>query len=508
MNLRPAVLLAILLTLLLAAPPLPAKQKPPTKWLVITNVTVVDVTDGSSQPGVTVVIRNDRITGIARHALIEIAHNVEVVNANGKYLIPGLWDMHVHLTLRPEPKLASETLLPLLVAHGVVGVRDMGGDWEQIQQLRKEIAGGKLAGFTLLSPGPFVDGPQPPGASVVPVSNAAEARAAVRALKARGVDFIKVQAKLSRESYFAAVDEAKHQGIALVGHVPESMNAGEVSDAGQRSLEHLSPALPGDAGILFACSAQEAELRQELAALGEAEQKPDANLEELRARTRELQTRLLDSYNPAKADALMARLARNRTWVVPTLIFSQSFRPLSPQDLGQDVPLRYVPAATRQRWEERRKRYVESAPPETFALTRRMAEKSLALAGALHRAGVPLMAGTDSFDAFDISGFSLHQELELLVKAGLKPVEALQAATLNPAKFLGRERDFGAVEVGKVADLVLLDADPMEDIRNTRKIRGVVLHGHFFDRVELDKMLAGVEAAAKVKAVPAPSGVK
>jgi hypothetical protein len=445
----------------------------------------------------TVVIRDQRITAIAKRAIIQLDRNVQVVNATGLYLIPGLWDMHVHLTLRPEPKLASEILLPLLVAHGVVGVRDMGGDWEQIQQLRQEIAAGKLAGFTLLSPGPFVDGPQPAGAAVVPVANAAEARAAVRLLKARGVDFIKVQAKLSRDSYFAVADEAKRQGISFVGHVPESMNAGEVSDAGQGSIEHLSPALPGDAGILFACSGTEGDLRQELAALGEAEQKPDAKLEDLRARTRDLQSKLLDSYSPAKADTLMALLARNRTWVVPTLIWSQSFRPLSPQDLGQDLPLQYVPAATRKRWEAGRKRYVESVPPEAFALASRVAEKSLALAGALYRAGVPLMAGTDSFDGFDISGFSLHQELELLVKAGLKPAEALQAATVNPAKFLGRERDLGAVEKGKLADLVLLDADPLEDIRNTRKIRGVVLSGHFFDRMELDRMLAEVEAAAK-----------
>jgi len=499
-------LLALLLVLLGAVSPAQAKQKPKPKWLVLANVTVVDVRDGTNQPGMTVVIRDQRITGIAKQAIIQLDRNVQVVNATGLYLIPGLWDMHVHLTLRPEPGLASEILLPLLVAHGVVGVRDMGSDWEQIQRLRQEIAGGKLAGFTLLSPGPFVDGPQPASASVAPVANAAEARAAVRALKARGVDFIKVQAKLSRESYFAVADEAKRQGIPFAGHVPESMNAGEVSDAGQRSIEHLSPALPGDAGILLACSGMETELRQELAALGEAEQKPDAKLEDLRARMRALQSKLLDSYSPPKCEALLARLARNRTWVAPTLIWSRSFRPLSPQDLGQDVPLQYVPAATRKRWEAGRKRYVESVPPETFALTQRIAEKSQALAGALHRAGVPLLAGTDSFDGFDLSGFSLHQELELLVKAGLKPAQALQAATLNPAKFLGRERDFGAVEVGKVADLVLLDANPMEDIRNTRKIRGVVLEGHFFDRVELDKMLAGVEAAANRE--PAASGGK
>ena len=489
-------LLALLLVLLACALPAQAKQKPKDKWLIFTNVTVVDVRDGTSRPGMTVVIRDQRIHAIARQAIIGIDRNVQVVNATGKYLIPGLWDMHVHLTLRPEPKLASETLLPLLLANGVVGVRDMGADFDQIQQLRKELAAGKLAGFTLLSPGPFVDGPQPASASVVPVSNAAEARAAVRALKARGVDFIKVQAKLSRESYFAVADEARRQGISFVGHVPESVNAGEASDAGQRSIEHLSPALPGDAGILLACSGKEAELRQELAALGEAAEKPDAKLDDLRARTRALQSQLLDSYSAAKADALMAKLATNHTWVVPTLIWSQSFRPLSPQDLGQDVPLQYVPAATRKRWEAARKRYVESVPPEAFAVASRVAERTRQLAGALRRAGVPLLAGTDSFDGFDISGFSLHQELELLVQSGLKPVEALQTATVNPAKFLGEERDWGAVEEGKLANLVLLDADPLEDIRNTRRIRGVVLNGHFFDRGELDKMLAEVEAAA------------
>lgn len=495
MRCRLATLIA-LLALLAAAVPAHARKEPKSKWLVFTNVTVVDVRDGTSHPGMNVVIRDQRIVAIAKQAIIQIDRNVQVVNATGQYLIPGFWDMHVHLTLRPEPRLASEVLLPLLVAHGVTGVRDMGADWEKIQRLRQEVGGGKLAGFTLLSPGPFVDGPQPASASVVPVSDAVEARAAVRSLKARGVDFIKVQAKLSRESYLAVADEAKRQGIPFAGHVPESMNAGEVSDAGQRSLEHLSPSLPGDAGIFFACSAKEAELRQELAALNQAAEKPDAKLDELRARTHQLQSKLLDSYDPAKANALLARLARNRTWVVPTLIWSQSFRPLSPQDLGENLPLQYVPAATRRRWEAGRKRYVESVPPQGFALTQRMAEKSLALVAALHRAGVLLLAGTDSFDGFDISGFSLHQELELLVKAGLKPAEALRTATLNPAKFLGRERDLGEVEKGKLANLVLLGADPLADIRNTRNIRGVVLHGHFFDRVELDRMLVEVEEAA------------
>jgi imidazolonepropionase-like amidohydrolase len=347
-----------------------------------------------------------------------------------------------------------------------------------------------------------VDGTQPASASVAPVGDAAEARAAVRALQARGVDFIKVQAKLSPEAYRAVADEARRRGISFAGHVPESLSAGEASDAGQRSLEHLSPALPGDAGILLACSSREAELRRELAELSQAEQKPDAKREELRARARGLQTGMLDSYDAAKCQALAAKLARNRTWVVPTLIWSQSFRPLGPEDLGQDVPLQYVPAATRQRWETLRKVYIESAGPEAFALNRRLAEQSLALAGALNKAQVPLLAGTDSFDGFDISGFSLHQEMELLVKAGLKPWEALRAATLGPARFLGAEGGMGTVEVGKVANLVLLSADPTQDIRNTRQIRGVVLGGRYLDRVQLDRMLAAVEAAAKAQPAP------
>ena len=153
MKRRCSLLVALVLLVLAAVFPAQAKQKPKPKWLVFTNITVVDVRDGTSQPGMTVVIRDQKIHAIAKQAIIGIDRNVQVVNATGKYLIPGLWDMHVHLTLRPESNLASQILLPLLVANGVVGVRDMGADFDQVLQLRKQIAEGKLAGFTLLSPG-------------------------------------------------------------------------------------------------------------------------------------------------------------------------------------------------------------------------------------------------------------------------------------------------------------------------------------------------------------------
>ncbi|HXE91878.1 MAG TPA: amidohydrolase family protein [Terriglobales bacterium] len=481
------ILLVLLLPLALAAQK--SRKKPPQQLLVLTNVNVVNVTEGSVEPRMNVLIRDGRIEAIAKRALIQAGRHVQVVNADGKYLIPGLWDMHVHTALRPE----AEGMLPLYVAYGVMGVRDMGGDFERIRHMREEIAAGRMPGPTIVAPGPFVDGPQPePDPSFLPVANAAEARAAVRSLKARGVDFIKVQAGLSPEAYRAIAEEAKRSGIAFAGHVPESMNAVEASDAGQKSIEHMSPALPGDAAILLACSGREEPLRRELLALRAPEVKP----EEARARTRALQADLVSSYSEAKCDRVVARLARNRTVVVPTLIWSVSIRPAAREDPIGQLPMQYVPAKLRERWTTARRSFLESAPEETLALNRQMAEMAQRLTGKLHRGGVTLLAGTDNFDAFVIPGFSLHQELELLVRSGLTPAEALRAATVSAARFLGRHNDTGTVAAGKRADLVLLDANPLEDIRQTRRIAGVVFAGKYLSRSELDKLLAEQERAA------------
>ncbi|MGH9555701.1 MAG: amidohydrolase family protein, partial [Terriglobales bacterium] len=402
-----------------------------------------------------------------------------------------------HTAVRPDADLSSRNLLSLYLAYGVVGVRDMGGDWARLAELRKELAVGTLQGAALLAAGPFVDGPQEANPTVIPVTNAEQARAAVRKLKAEGVDFIKVQAGLSREAFLAVADEARKLGMVFAGHVPEALNAVEVSDAGQKSIEHVSPALPGDAGILLACSSREEELRRELKALRELEANPNASAGEYRARTRKLQADLLDSYDAEKAAAVMTRLARNQTWVVPTLVWSQSFRPLSKEDTGASLPMNQLPAKLRQRWLAGRQRYLDAVAPETLALNQRVARKSVEFVGALQRAGVPLLAGTDSTDAFVVAGFSLHQELELLVAAGLTPLLALQTATLHPARFLGQASARGSVDKGRAADLVLLDANPLEDIRNTRRISAVVIGGKYIPRNDLDKLVADLEKAAE-----------
>jgi hypothetical protein len=299
----------------------------------------------------------------------------------------------------------------------------------------------------------------------------------VRGLKQRGVDFVKVQAGLSAEAWRAAADEARRAGLPLAGHVPDAVSAAEVPGSGQRSIEHVSPALPGDAALLFACSPREGELRAELLALQAASSQPGAAPEALRARRRALQAALVDGYDEARAQALFARLKADGIAVVPTLVWSRTFLPRDPSDLGSGVPLERLPPKLVEGWASRRRQAVAALTPDAFALFDRVAARAQAVAGALHRAGVTLLAGTDSFDAYVVSGFALHQELELLVAAGLTPLEALQAATREPARFLGLAAERGTIEVGKAADLVLLEADPLADIRNTRRIAAVVLAG-------------------------------
>jgi hypothetical protein len=458
---------ALLLALLLAGP----AAEPP---LAVTDVTVIDATGAPPRAGWTVLVRDGRIAGLGPAGVVTAPAGARRLDGAGKFLIPGLWDMHVHLAVAPEPRLAEDVMLPLLVRHGVVGVRDMGGDFDRIQGVRAAIAAGTLVGPRIVAPGPFVDGPQDASATVVPVRNGEEARAAVRGLKARGVDFVKVQAGLSKEAWQAVGEESRRLGLPFAGHVPDAVSASEVPGSGQRTVEHVSPALPGDAALLFACSRREAELRAELLALT-ADTK--ATREARRARRRALQAALLDGYDETRAQALFGRLKAEGVAVVPTLVWSRTQLPQDEADLGAGVPLGGVPKEMADAWATQRRQAVAGLTPDAFALFRRIDDHSRRVVGALHRAGVRLLAGTDSFDAFVVPGFALHQELELLVQAGLTPMEALQAATREPARFLGLEAERGTIEVGKAADLVLLEADPLADIRNTRRIGAVVLGG-------------------------------
>lgn len=457
--------------------------------LALVGVTHVDVRQGVARADQTVLVEEDRITAVGPRATVEIPPSAREIDGRGLFVMPGLWDMHVHLANRDDWQLATRSVR-LHLAHGVVGVRDMGSDFEQIERLRQEMTAGRLDGPTIVAAGPFIDGAQEASAVVFPVADAEEARGAVRQLEARGVDFIKVQAKLSQEAYLAIAAEAKTLGLPFAGHVPDVLNGDQASDAGQRSIEHLSPALPSDASLLLASAKDEPSLRQELLALEAAARDPDTDRQAWVSRRRALQRHLVEGWDKQKAEALFRRLSDNGTWVTPTLVWSLTYLPRGQEDIEPAIPLQFFPKDAVARWQERRRAYVEQAGEETLALNRAMAQRSLDLVALLKAADVPVLAGTDSYDAFVLPGFSLHQELELLVRAGLTPSEALATATFNAAAYLEQTERRGTIEKGKVADLVLLRANPLEDIRNTRAVEAVVQAGRYWSRQALDELLS------------------
>jgi imidazolonepropionase-like amidohydrolase len=446
-------------------------QSPATGTVTIANVTIIDTTGGPPQLHRTVTVRKGVIADIRDSTLPKHKERGVEVNGTGKYLIPGLWDMHVHMVFGDWFPRGNEVTLPLFIANGITGVRDMGGELELLQQWRKEISAGTLIGPRIVMSGPMLDGPQPRFPSSIAIKTPEDGRRAVDDLKQRGADFIKLQSLIPREAVFAIADEAKKQGITFVGHVPDSVRASEMSNAGQKSFEHLIGIFEGSSP-----------LEDEFLKGGKTEGK------------------FLSTYDHKRAEALFALLAKNQTWQCPTLVWERGGNLLEMNDLAHDPLAKYVPAYWKDVTWKRFTNEIMRDNTDDLLTRRRFVEKELEVVKAMHKAGIPFLAGTDTPPGVAVfPGFSLHQELERFVAAGFTPLEALQTATLNPAKFLGMEDRLGSIEKGKLADVVLLDANPLEDIRNTQKIAGVVVNGRYLSRADLDKMLAGVEQAAAAK---------
>lgn len=474
-------LLALLLLLALPArtapPPAPTAEK--ARPLVLTHVTVIDATGAPAQADRTVVILGDRIAEIGAGASVRVPRDAQVVDATGKFLIPGLWDMHVHWLHRDY--------LPLFIANGVTGIRIMWGEPSH-HQWRQEIEQGTLRGPRMAIASPIVDGPVPIWPGSATAKDAAEGRQLVIQAKKDGADFIKVYSRLPRDAYFAIADEAKKQGIPFAGHVPASVTVAEASDAGQKSIEHFT-------GVLEACSTREAELRKAgqdaLSNLPEGQKFPS------RATLRPLIRSTLDTFSPEKADALAARFVRNQTWQCPTLVVQRNMASIHDPAINQDPRVRYMPPEVISWWNPAGDFRLQDRADEDFELARVSYRKLEELVAPMRRAGVEFLAGTDVLNPYCFPGFSLHDELGLFVEAGLSPMEALQTATINPARYLGQTKDLGTIEKGKIADLVLLDANPLDDIGNTRKIDAVVTGGKLLPKAEIQKMLADIEAMAR-----------
>jgi len=441
--------------------------------LVFTHVTVIDATGAPAKPDMTVVVRGDRIEALGKTGKLDVPENAQVVDATGKFLIPGLWDMHIH-------PLNKKDYLALFIANGVTGMRVMWGE-PLYHKWREEISAGELIGPRMVISSDFVEGPNARRGGVIAVSSEDEGRQVVREVKKQGADLIKVGINIPRDAYFAIADEAKKQGIPFAGHVPFFVSLAEASDAGQQSIEHCP-------FVLLACSSEgEEELRKKAK---ETRDTRPWSLPHVRARMKILAD---ITYSEKKAAELFARFVRNSTWVCPTLMPYNGLLFRDEQDLANDPRLKYIPLSTRYRMKN--DVIVAAATGEGRADLKKLCENKLAIVGAMRDAGVGLLAGTDTY----MPGLDLQDELALFVQAGLSPMQALQTATYNPAKCLGKLGSMGTVERGKVADLVLLDADPLQDIRNTQRIAAVVVGGKIFQRAALQKMLAQVEAQAEAE---------
>jgi len=324
----------------------------------------------------------------------------------------------------------------------------------------------------------MVDGPEPTWPLIsIPVASEAEARKAVQSLKAQGANFVKVYSRIPREAYFAIADESRKQQMPFAGHVTIHVTLAEASDAGQKSIEHL-------AGIqlLLACSEREEEILK----------RGNINASALE---------LLNTFSEGKASSLFARFARKGTWQTPTLTVKRTRAYITDPNFTSDPRTKFVPGYIKKGWDPSKDFRTRNRTAADYATQRKLYQKDFEIIRMMRQAGLSFLAGTDLGNQYLFPGFSLHDELELFVQAGLTPLEALQTATINPARFLGLQEHFGTVQKGKTADLVLLDADPLADIRNTTKIRAVIFHGRLLDKAKLDAMLSEVEAAAK----PRPS---
>ena len=464
-----AVVFALVATGAMAAGQIPKSER--DRSIAIVHATVIDGTGAAARPNQTVVIMNDRITAVGAFGGVSVSPSARTIDATGRFLIPGLWDAHVHTRYQGIDHLR------LLVAHGITSARNMSGPPEHLSELlawREQIQKGERIGPHLLTAGPILDGPGTIRPTNLAVKNAEEAREAVRRMKRDGADFVKVVDLLSRDAYFAIASEAKAQRLPFVGHVPVDISPGEASDAGQRTIEHLD-------AILWASSTQEDEIKRWLQSRSRTGAPAPYPLSA---------QFLFESFSVSKLEALANRLKENQTSVVPTLSLYWSRRDQRSDDstVASADRLRYVPPRYVELWKQRQ-------PPISDEQQRLQLEQCLAVVGELHKKGVTILAGTDVGVSYQLPGFALHDELNLLVKAGLSNMEALQAATINPARTFNL-RDQGTIQPGMRADLVLLDANPLVAIENTRKLRAVVTGGRVFERQELDAMLADIERTA------------
>ena len=407
--------------------------------LAIVGGTLIDGTGAAPIPDAAVVIRNGRIVAAGSRSTLKIPKNAKVVDARGKTILPGLWDMHAHFE--------QVEWGPIYLAAGVTTVRDCGNEFEFITAVRDAIARGQGLGPRLLLAG-VVDGTGKYTIGVERIDTPEQARMWTDRYHAAGFQQMKIYSSVKLEEVKVVADEAHRLGMTVTGHVPEGLNAYQTIEAGQDQINHIG----------YVADIMHAPFPADMSRLDRM--KAEANLD-------------LDSPEAKKA---LAFLKEHHTVVDPTIALSEFFTATTAKP-----PASFEPGINKIAPELAEQLTDVEPPSERSEIGEKVFEKEVAIVGALHRAGIPVVAGTDQ----TVPGYSLHREMELYVQAGFTPMEAIQAATIVPARAMGIEKESGTVEKGKRGDLILVNGNPLDDIRNARNVEDVVTNGMMYHTAEL-----------------------
>jgi len=448
--------------------------------LLIRGAGIVDVAHGRVLLHQSVAVRGNNIVAVGPdHSIARRFDARQSVDASGKFVMPGLWDMHVHFGGGQELIGENKALLPVYVAYGVTAVRDCAADIStSVIEWREEVAKGSLLGPTIFTSGPKLEGYKPIWKGTLEVGTPAEVNAALDKLQAMKVDFVKITDNtLKPDIFLYALKEAKRRGMRTSAHTPYALTIEQAVDTGLNSIEHIDY-------LIKAGSPREKQVGA-LYAAGKISYGDATNA-------------FVDSFDPAYAIHQYRALAAKGVFVTPTLNMGRILANLDREDHSKDPGLAYIGPGLRKTYDWRIERAAK-ATPEQVAARHKEYDLSARVLPMLVEAGIPVLAGTDAgyLNSFNYPGEGLHEELERYVEAGLTPQQALASAILTGPRFLGHSDRYGSVTAGKAADLLVLDANPLKSVAATRGINAVVLHGRLLDRAALDKLLADAKAGAR-----------
>ncbi|RAJ87905.1 imidazolonepropionase-like amidohydrolase [Chitinophaga dinghuensis] len=447
--------------------------------LIIRNTKVIDVRTGEIKSGQSIIVRHDTIIAVTNDSKANKFKASETYNAAGKYAMPGLWDMHMHFGGGDTLANENKNFLPLYLAHGITTVRDCSADISDLViKWRGEVNNGTLQGPTIFTSGPKLEGYKSIWLNDLEIGTSEELQKALDSLQRIKVDFIKVTDNtLKNDLYLEALREARKRGWAVSAHIPYTLTMDQVTAAGLSAVEHL--------GYAWKAGVKDEAALSQMIAKGEL-------------KGRDINKYIMSHFDTAAAMKTYRMMAARGTAVTPTLTLPHLLAYLDQDDHKHDPYLQYIGKGIQgtYAWRVNRTMQDDSA---AIAWRKEVFAKTAAILPLLEKAGVKLMAGTDAgyLNSYDYPGIGLHQELALMVQFGhITPLQALQASVINSPEFL-HKTNYGAIAPGKKADILLLNANPLDDITNTQKINAVVVKGKLLNRQALDGLLQQVSNSNK-----------